>query len=139
MYCSVVKREGMVRVTPVMHFTGGRHGLTDKTGSCGHQIPCFFSRRRHSSPILPQKACVLQFSTNLASPSLTRQRRPAPSASSLLHFSSPSPAPSPAARAQKQSRTQEAPDSAATRCRCRLLEASKSPTPSQASHTYPPG
>jgi len=52
-----------------------------------------------------------------------RQRRPAPSASSLLHFSSPSPAPSPAARAQKQSRTQEAPDSAATRCR--LLEASR--------------
>ena len=49
--------------------------------------------------------------------------RPAPSASSLLHFTSPSPAPSPAARAQKQSRTQEAPYSAATRCR--LLEASK--------------
>jgi hypothetical protein len=39
------EREGMFPVTPVMHLTGGVHGLADKTGGpCGHQIPCFFSR-----------------------------------------------------------------------------------------------
>jgi len=69
---------------------------------------------------------VLQFSTSLAAPSLSRQRRPAGRHLPLQASSTSAarrPRPSPAARAQKQSRTQEAPYSAATRCR--LLEASK--------------
>ena len=139
MYCSSEKRgDGSSDASNALHGWPSRsHGQNRLLWSSNPML-LFEAPALLSHTPTEERACSNSAPTSpVASPSLTRQRRPAPSASSLLHFSSPSPAPSPAARAQKQSRTREAADSAATRCR--LLEASKSPTPSQASHAYPPG
>lgn len=63
------EKGGMFRVTPVMHFTGGRHGLTDKTGLLWS-----------SNPMLLFEALVPLFHT--PTPHFTT-----PSASSLLQLS----------------------------------------------------
>jgi hypothetical protein len=107
----------MFPVTPVMHLTGGVHGLADKTGGpCGHQIPCFFSRPWRwyyysPSPILTptgRASCV-----PVAHAPNRGVRHLPPQASS----NSAAAAPSPARELKSQSRTQEAPSAAAKRCR----------------------
>lgn len=80
-------REGMFPVTRVMHLTGGRHGLADKTGPpVAIKIPCFFSRPWQwcSTPQTPTASAL-----RCASPHAPKQMRQTPSASSLLQFSSP--------------------------------------------------
>jgi hypothetical protein len=114
---SLTEREVMFPVTPVMHLTGGVHGLADKTGGpCGHQIPCFFSRPWRwyyysPSPILTptgRASCV-----PVAHAPNRGVRHLPPQASS----NSAAAAPSPSRELKSQSRTQEAPSAAAKRCR----------------------
>ena len=140
MYCSSEKRgDGSSDASNALHGWPSRSHGQNRLLWSSNPMPLFEAPVHLSQT--PTES-VLQFSTSLAAPSLSRQRRPAGRHLPLQASSTSAarrPRPSPAARAQKQSRTQEAPYSAATRCR--LLEASKTArAQAQAGyHTHPPG